>query len=113
MKGIALVFGWIAAAMIGISIYVARADIGWKAWAVESSAVSKATARKVDLNTATLRQLERLPGIGPELAKRVVQHRPYHKLDELITRKVLGRKQFARIKERIRVDSVRQGSAAR
>lgn len=63
-----------------------------------------ASTRKIDVNVASIRELQQLPGIGPELAERVVRHRPYHKLDELIARKVLGRKEFARIKERIRVN---------
>lgn len=62
------------------------------------------SARKVDVNVASIRELQKLPGFGPELAERVVRHRPYQKLDELIARKVLGRKEFARIKERIRVN---------
>jgi len=58
---------------------------------------------KVDLNTASARELERLPGMKPDVAERVRRNRPYKKLDELIARKVMGRKEFARIKERIRV----------
>jgi len=64
----------------------------------------KSATRKIDVNAASVRELQQLPGIGPELAERVVRHRPYQKLDELIARKVLGRKEFARIKERIRVN---------
>jgi competence protein ComEA len=54
---------------------------------------------KVDINQAGLEELIRLPGITPVLAERIAQHRPYRKLDDLITRKVLGKKQFARIRE--------------
>lgn len=38
----------------------------------------------VDLNTATLAQLEALPGIGPALAQRIVEHRPYRSVDDLL-----------------------------
>ena len=54
---------------------------------------------KVDLNQATIDELIRLPGITQALAARVIDHRPYHKLDDLVTRRVLGKKQFARIRE--------------
>ena len=54
---------------------------------------------KVDLNQARLEELARLPGITPMLAERIVRHRPYRKLDDLVTRKVLGKKQFARIRD--------------
>ena len=54
---------------------------------------------KVDLNQAKLEELSRLPGITPILAERIARQRPYRKLDDLVTRKVLGKKQFARIRE--------------
>ncbi|MGC8839608.1 MAG: helix-hairpin-helix domain-containing protein, partial [Anaerolineae bacterium] len=38
----------------------------------------------VDLNTATSAQLEALPGIGPALAQRIVEHRPYRSVDDLL-----------------------------
>lgn len=38
----------------------------------------------VDLNTAALAQLEALPGIGPALAQRIVEHRPYRSVDDLL-----------------------------
>jgi DNA uptake protein ComE-like DNA-binding protein len=54
---------------------------------------------KVDLNQAGVEELRRLPGITPEMAERIVKNRPYRKLDDLVTRKVLGKKQFARVRE--------------
>jgi len=54
---------------------------------------------KVDINQAGLEELTRLPGITSVLAERIAQHRPYRKLDDLVTRRVLGKKQFARIRE--------------
>ena len=54
---------------------------------------------KVDLNQAKLEELSRLPGITLILAERIARQRPYRKLDDLVTRKVLGKKQFARIRE--------------
>jgi DNA uptake protein ComE-like DNA-binding protein len=57
------------------------------------------TQAKVDLNQAGLEELTRLPGITMPLAERITRHRPYRKLDDLVTRNVLGKKQFARIRE--------------
>jgi len=61
---------------------------------------------KVDLNQAGVEELRRLPGITPEIAERIVRNRPYRKLDDLVTRKVLGKKQFARVRELVIVSRV-------
>ena len=61
---------------------------------------------KVDLNRAGVEELRRLPGITPEIAERIVRNRPYRKLDDLVTRKVLGKKQFARVRELVVVSRV-------
>lgn len=37
----------------------------------------------VHINTATLAQLETLPGIGPKLAQEIIKHRPYKNAQEL------------------------------
>jgi DNA uptake protein ComE-like DNA-binding protein len=60
---------------------------------------------KVDINHASVEELSKLPGITLVLADRIVQHRPYRKLDDLVTRKVLGKKQFAKIRELVVINS--------
>lgn len=51
------------------------------------AAVPAAAAGPVDLNTATVADLDRLPGIGPVLAQRIVDHRtvvgPFRAVDDL------------------------------
>ena len=37
----------------------------------------------VNINEATLRELETLPGIGPARAQLIIQHRPYRSADDL------------------------------
>ncbi len=66
----------------------------------------KATStEKVNLNTATLEQLETLPGIGPAMAKRVIEYRTkvgkFNKIEEIINVKGIGEKKFQKIKDRL------------
>ena len=97
--------------LLGLAFGVARWEASTSgAAADEADHPPKPVEQRIDINVAPLRTLDKLLGIGPELAERIVQHRPYKKLDELITRKVLGRKQFARIKDRIRVGPSVNGS---
>jgi len=60
-------------------------------------------AKKLDVNRAQRSELDRLPGISPQDADRIIRNRPYRKLDELVTKKAVTRKQFARIREYISV----------
>ncbi len=55
----------------------------------------------VELNTATARDLERLPGLGPELARRIVAFReergPFRRLEDLAQVKGIGPQKLARL----------------
>lgn len=60
-------------------------------------------AEKVDLNKATEKELMNLPGIGPALAKRIIEYRDAHngfkKVDELLNIKGIGKKRFDALKD--------------
>jgi competence protein ComEA len=46
-------------------------------------AVSGASGERINLNTATKDQIESLPGVGPKLAQRIIEGRPYSSLGDL------------------------------
>jgi competence protein ComEA len=61
----------------------------------------------VNLNTATAAQLESLPGVGPTLATRIIEHRqkngPFKKIEELMNVKGIGEKNFLKLKPLVTV----------
>ncbi|MCZ2824544.1 ComEA family DNA-binding protein [Modestobacter sp. VKM Ac-2982] len=61
----------------------------------------------LDLNTATVAELDALPGIGPVLAQRIVDHRsahgPFTSVDRLDDVSGIGPAIFAELAERVRV----------
>jgi hypothetical protein len=57
----------------------------------------------IDLNTASLRKVEGLPGITPSMAKRIVEGRPYGAADELVGKNILTEREFERIRDHVTV----------
>ena len=60
---------------------------------------------KVNLNTATLSQLDSLPGIGPVIADRMIRFRedngPFKRIEDLMNVRGIGEKTFLKLKDRI------------
>ena len=62
---------------------------------VESRPAARIAPSLLNLNTATLGELESLPGIGPVLARRIVEARPYRSVDDLGRVEGIGRVRLA------------------
>ncbi|OGZ66510.1 MAG: hypothetical protein A3C50_00455 [Candidatus Staskawiczbacteria bacterium RIFCSPHIGHO2_02_FULL_43_16] len=56
-------------------------------------------AERVDINTAPLGQLDEIVGIGPTLAQRIIDARPYSSIDDLLKVKGIGEKTLQNIKD--------------
>jgi competence protein ComEA len=63
----------------------------------------------LDLNTATAEDLEALPGVGPVLARRIIDYRqsrgPFQTIDDLLAVHGIGKKKLAQLAPLVRVAS--------
>jgi DNA uptake protein ComE-like DNA-binding protein len=66
----------------------------------------------VDLNTASNRQLQNVPGIGVQLAARIVAGRPYRSVDDLLRVSGIGPKLLAKLRPHVIVTGAVSNASA-
>lgn len=59
------------------------------------------TNQLISLNSGTLEELDQLPGIGMVTANKIITGRPYSTIDELLTKKIVNKGVFDKIKNLI------------
>ena len=79
--------------------------LSFNQFALAQSAPS--TGKQVNINTATQSELEGLPGIGPSLAKKIMDFRqkngPFKSTQDLMAVQGIGEKKFEQLKNLITV----------
>jgi len=80
-------------------------------------AAEKAPTGKINLNTASAEQLSALPGVGPKLAARIVEHRQkegsFKTPQELMNVKGIGEKNFQKLQSYLTVGEATRPAASR
>ena len=67
-------------------------------WGTSGRTDRNVDAGKLDVNTATEKQLRDLPGIGPVMARRIIDARPFRSADDLKKVNGIGDKKYAKIR---------------
>ena len=62
-----------------------------------------AYAGPIDVNTASLSDIEQLPGVTPSMARRIFEGRPYARIDELVERGLLSERELERVRKKIKI----------
>jgi competence protein ComEA len=97
--------------MLALSVFVALP--AQAAGATQSPAVNRPPVKPeaviVNLNTATTKDLETLPGIGARTALRILEYRqkngPFKKIEELMNVQGIGEKSFLKLKPQVTVET--------
>jgi len=62
---------------------------------------SDSSQNLININQASLDELDTLPGIGKVLGQKIIDNRPYQSLEDLINKKVINKSVFEKIKDLI------------
>ena len=91
----------------GDRVYVPRRGEAPPAGAGAGGPGGSPAAGPVDLNTATLEQLDALPGVGPATAQAILDHRAEHgrfaAVDELLEVRGIGDAKLAALRSKVKV----------
>jgi competence protein ComEA len=104
---------------ICLSVFALAACLSVQALAQAAAPGPKPPAAKpstiVNLNTATVAELEALPGIGAKVASRIVEYRtkkgPFRKIEELMNVHGVGEKSFLKVQPQLTVGALSEPSA--
>ena len=86
-------------AVAGIAIAFAQGS--GTAPAKSPAAKAQPAAELIDINTASPEELQKIAGVGPAYADKIVKGRPYRAKNELIARKILPAATYNKIKDHI------------
>jgi len=71
---------------------------------VSSGIDSVGSSALINVNNASLAELDILPGVGPATAQKIINNRPYTTVDELLSKKSVNSKVFSQIKDKVTVN---------
>lgn len=86
----------------GLKIYIPRA--GEEILSLSEYQQTNKAGPILNINTASISDLESLPGIGPVTAQKIIDARPYSQTGDLLDRKIVGGATFEKIKDKISAD---------
>lgn len=76
-------------------------SLGTKFSPVVSNEMGSPYSGQISINSASQAELEGLPAVGPVTAGKIIGGRPYSQVDELISKKIVGKSTFEKIKDLI------------
>jgi comEA protein len=107
MRGVTLVTVMMIATMMMAAVHASASASSSDQKKPAKPKAAATAASPLNLNTATLADLQALPGVGAATAKLIIEHRQknggFKKVEELMTIKGIGEKSFLKLKPMITV----------
>lgn len=95
----------------GTKIYIPQvgeitqlAGVSTEAGGQNNTVLGTTTSGLININTATSSDLDTLPGVGAVTAGKIISGRPYSSVQDLLSKKVVGQKEFEKIQDQITVN---------
>jgi competence protein ComEA len=70
----------------------------------EQNLLGAQTGGVININNATEKDLDTLSGVGPATAQKIIAGRPYSSVEELLSKKMVGKSVFEKIKDKVTVN---------
>lgn len=88
----------------GMKIYVpSGSEIVPVQTSSSQTSVNSTQQSLVNINSASLSDLDKLPGVGAVTAQKIIDNRPYSGIEELVIKKAVGRSVYEKIKGMISI----------
>jgi competence protein ComEA len=93
------------AALVAVSLVLGTVALGQTPTSKANPASKDANGVKVNINQGDAEQLMTIKGIGPVMAKRIIEHRekngPFKKVEDLLAVRGIGEKSLERLRSQI------------
>lgn len=85
----------------GMKIYIPKISETGQAGSSGTVAGVAAETALINVNIASLSDLDKLPGVGAVTAQKIIDNRPYNGIEDLLTKKAVTRATYDKIKEKV------------
>ncbi len=87
----------------GQKIYISTLADSQTSPSTQTLGASQGVVGKININKASEKELDSLPSIGQVTADKIIAGRPYQKIEELLSRKIVGSSTYSKIKDKVSV----------